>query len=583
MAKIIKPSLQVEKIRQTWQEIYENNESEALEKLLRILRDFTQKHEIYQDLPDWHRDVVLYSLYVDLFSENFPKLTSRLDYFETLGINCLWLLPILDSPMRDGGFDIRQYDGVRRDLLGLSEDATEEEVRQVFQTFLDEAHKRNIRVIFDVALNHTSDEHRWFQEAKSNPESPYRDYYIWSKTTEKYKDARLLFKGMEDSNWEKLGDEYYFHRFYAFQPDLNYRNPEVTIQMCRNFLHWLRQGVDGFRLDAIPFLWKEEGTNCENLPKTHSLIKLIRAVVESVRPSTLLLAEACQPPHEVVRYFGDEDECHAAYHFPLMPQIFKALAKQVKHPIINILKPENTPKIPDSCQWFIFLRNHDELTLEMVSDEDRKLLNEYYLKDPRWGFRIDEGISARLANLMDEDPQFIGLAFSIMFTMGGTPIIYYGDEFGKLNDEGFYEEMSQQTGYEDTRFFGRGKIKWDETEHELKFADSYTSRVFRGVQKQIYVRNQYRAFGRGKIEWIDVKDDNNQVRDEILAYYLTYENEKLCILQNLSRKDVIVKLPFWYASSWDGTDLMYLKLHWHTSDNCIIMPPRSFYWFDMNK
>lgn len=574
---------QEEKIREVWHSIYNSQENEALERLINILEEFVTTYQIRQDRPEWYKDVVLYSLYVDLFSENFPKLTSRLDYFQTLGINCLWLLPILDSPMRDGGFDIRRYDSVRRDLLGLAEEATMKEVQEVFQKFLKEAHKRDIRVIFDVALNHTSDEHCWFEDAQKSPQNEFKDYYIWSKTPEKYPEARLLFKGMVESNWEKKGEEYYFHRFYAFQPDLNYRNPKVTIEMCRNFLYWIRQGIDGFRLDAIPFLWKEEGTSCENLPKTHQIIKLIRAVVEYVKPNTLLLAEACQPPQEVVKYFGAEDECHAAYHFPLMPQIFKSLATQDKNPIINILNERNTPNIPDSCQWFIFLRNHDELTLEMVSAEDRKMLNDYYLKDPRWGFRIDEGISARLANLMDENPQLIALAFSIMFTMPGTPIIYYGDEFGKLNDEEFYEQMKQETGYEDTRFFGRGKIKWDETEQELKFADSYTSKVFRKVQKQLQVRNQFKAFGRGKLSWLDMKDDKGQSKQEILAYYLEYEHEKLCVLQNLSRQDVIVSLPFEYKPTWDGNDLLDLKLHWHTQENCIIMPPRSFYWFDVNK
>lgn len=565
-------------IREIWNQLYDNTYSDLLDTFLSQLKTFKTRNKFETDAPEWYKDVVVYSLYVDLFSNNFPTLTSRLDYFEQLGINCLWLLPVLESPMKDGGFDVRRYDRVRRELLGLDEEASDEKVQAVFREFLQEAHQRGIKIIFDVAMNHTSEEHEWFQQAKSSPDNPFRDYYIWSDTNKKYGKARLLFKGMVHSNWEEYGDAYYFHRFYSFQPDLNYRNPKVLTAMCDNFLYWLQQGVDGFRLDAIPFLWKEEGTGCENLPQTHAIIRFVRAVLDFVHPAVLLLAEACQPPFEVVKYFGNGDECHAAYHFPLMPQIFKALAQQHNQPIQKTLSPEHTPQIPENAQWFTFLRNHDELTLEMVSNEDRNILNSFYLRDPRWGFRIDEGISARLADLMEKNPQLIGLAFSLIFTLPGTPIIYYGDEFGKLNDEEFYEQMSQITGYGDSRFFGRGKIKWDDTHHELKFADSFTAKVYSHVNRQILMRNKFKAFGRGNIDFVPLYGPDDKEADATLAFFRRYENESLFVVHNLARQWRYVMLPFDNAAENWEEDLFLQRLFFDYK-GYLALPPRIYYWF----
>ncbi|MCX7279206.1 MAG: alpha-amylase family glycosyl hydrolase, partial [Burkholderiales bacterium] len=310
----------------------------------------------------------------------------RLPYLQDLGVTCLWLLPILDSPMRDAGFDISDYTRIRSELVGGSDAAAQ----ATFAEFLAEAHRRNIRVIFDVAMNHCSDQHHWFQEARKGPDNPYRDYFIWSDTTERYKEARIIFKGMMPSNWHPLPEDpgtYFFHRFFDSQPDLNYRNPEVLLAMCRVLLFWVAQGVDGFRADAIPYLWKEEGTICENLPGTHTIIKFFRAVLDAVRPGTILLAEACQPPAEVVTYFGDSDECQAAYHFPVMPRIYLALAQGSAKPIFDTLSTTFTPDIPADCGWFSFLRCHDELTLEMVTPEERKAIHAAYCLQPEWDFR----------------------------------------------------------------------------------------------------------------------------------------------------------------------------------------------------
>jgi len=260
---------------------------------------------------DWYKDAIVYALYVNLFNTDFNGLTEKLDYLKQLGVNCLWLLPILDSPMRDAGFDIKKYDRIRPDLLALPDDASREEQETVFSGFLNEAHSRGIRVIFDIAINHSSDQHPWFLESQKSEDNPFRDYYIWSKDRTLYGDARLLFKGIEGSNWEPLGDSNYFHRFFSFQPDLNYRNPDVLLAMSKNLLYWQQIGVDGFRADAIPYLWKEEGTNCENLPKTHTIVKFFRAILDYVQPGSLLLAEACQKPNEVVKYMGDGSIRHA--------------------------------------------------------------------------------------------------------------------------------------------------------------------------------------------------------------------------------------------------------------------------------
>jgi maltose alpha-D-glucosyltransferase/alpha-amylase len=496
---------------------------------------------------DWYKDAIVYALYVNLFNEDFNGLTEKLDYLQDLGVNCLWLLPILDSPMRDAGFDIKKYDRIRPELLGLTNDSSKEEQEAVFGNFLEESHSRGIRVIFDIAINHSSDKHPWFLEAKKSADNPYRDYYIWTNDTLLYKDARLLFKGIEDSNWEPNGDEWnYFHRFFSFQPDLNYKNPDVLLAMSKNLLYWQEMGVDGFRADAIPYLWKEEGTNCENLPKTHIIVKFFRAILDYVNPGTLLLAEACQKPNEVVKYMGDGDECHAAYHFPLMPMMFKAIAMEDGRPIKQTLSPDVTPEIPESSQWLSFLRVHDELSLELVyvTEEDRKFIHDNYCHQPEWDFRIGEGISARLSELMQRDERKIALAYSLMLTLTGTPVVYYGDEFGKWNDEKYYAEQIKLTGKDDTRFLVRGRIDWNKLQENLKDEENFHSRVFNLISNMLNTRKDEKVFGRGKTVFIHAETVSGQPSEKVLAYTRNYKGEKLLLIHNLSSGPLHIKNPY---------------------------------------
>jgi maltose alpha-D-glucosyltransferase/alpha-amylase len=473
---------------------------------------------------------------VDLYAKDFDGLTAKLDYLKGLGVSCLWLLPILDSPMRDAGFDIRNYDRIRHDLLGLDPDFHEDQQQQKFGNFLKEAHSRGIRVIFDIAMNHCSEEHPWFAEAKKSEDNPYRDYFIWTKDTSLYKDARIIFKGMESSNWEQLGDSWFFHRFFNFQPDLNYRNPHVLLAMVRNLLYWQQMGVDGFRADAIPYLWKEEGTDCENLPQTHWIVQFFRAVLDYVKPGTLLLAEACQKPATVVEYMGQGDECHAAYHFPVMPMFYKAIAMQNNQPIRHILSPQITPPIPESSQWFMFLRCHDELSLELVyvSEADRKYIHDNYCHEPAWDFRLGEGISARLANLFQFDDRRIGLAYSMILSLPGTPVIYYGDEFGKENDMNYYREMAEFVGKDDTRFLVRGKINWDLREQQLADPETFQSKVFSRIQQMLHVRNAHKVFGRGAIRFLDAYRPDHSINEQVLVYERSLDDQSVWVVQNLS-------------------------------------------------
>lgn len=511
----------INNIYQYWNVLYENQAIEKLDAFINEISSFPYPHT--NNLDDWYKDAVVYSLYVDLFANNFNGLTEKLDYLQNLGVNCLWLLPVLQSPMRDAGFDISDFYKIREALLGDDENS--------FDNFLQHAHAKGMRVLFDIALNHTSDTHAWFVEAKKSKENKYRDYYIWSDTKEKYSKARVIFKGIETCNWEKSGGQYYFHRFFNFQPDLNYKNPEVLVQMCKVLLYWQSKGVDGFRADAVPYLWKEEGTNCENLPKTHTILKFMRAVLDYVKQGTLLLAEACQPPKEVVKYLGNGDECHAAYHFPLMPNIYMAIAKHSAKPIVQILSPDKTPAIPEHTQWFTFLRCHDELSLEKVyvTEQERAFIHDAYCHNLKWDFRQGEGISARLADLMQVDEKRILLAFSIMLTLPGTPIIYYGDEFAKFNDYAYYKKMVAQTGKDDTRFLVRGNIDWKQLEIILQDRNHIGHNVFYKLRKMLQVRNNAKIFGRGSLHFVEHSD-------EWLVFKRIYKDDEWLIMHNLTSK-----------------------------------------------
>lgn len=516
------------RVRSAWDDLYEGEHQEELETLLDSLERVKQARTLVPLPADWYKDAVVYSLYVDLFNGTFEGVTAKLDYLQELGITCLWLLPVLESPMKDAGFDISDFTKVRADLAdGPNPD-------EIFDQFVDEAHRRGIAIIFDIAVNHSSIAHSWFQESKDNKDSPYRDYYIWSDSDEVYSEARVIFKGMMDSNWTRYGDQFYFHRFFDIQPDLNYRNPRVLVEMAMILLGWLARGIDGFRADAVPYLWKEAGTICENLPKTHTVVKVLRAALDYARPGVLLLAEANQPPQEVARYFGEGDECNGAYHFPLMPRMYRALAEGDGQSIKNTLSPEFTPPIPPNCQWFTFLRCHDELTLEMVSPDERQFIHNFYVADPKWDFREGEGISARLAPLLGNDPRRINLMNFILLTLIGTPIIYYGDEVAKGNDHAYHDMRVAETGYPDSRHLARGSIDWAEADAALAEPQSLASQVFYPLQRMIAFRREHAAFGRGTLEFLNVGDDR------VLAYARALGAQRIELVANLADAPVRV-------------------------------------------
>ena len=381
------------------------------------------------DDPSWFKRAVFYEVLVRSFNDSnadgvgdLRGLTDKLDYLQWLGVDCLWLPPFFTSPLRDGGYDVSQFTEIAGDI-GTIDD---------FRHFVEESHARGLRVIIDFVMNHTSDQHPWFQESRRHPDGPYGDFYVWSDTDDAYSDARIIFVDTETSNWtfDPIRKQYFWHRFFSHQPDLNFENPAVGEAIIEALKFWLDLGIDGFRLDAVPYLFEEEGTNCENLPATHDFLRRVRVEVDKGYPDRVLLCEANQWPSDVIEYFGDPetggDQCHMAFHFPVMPRIFMAVRRESRYPISEIL--QQTPHIPDGCQWGIFLRNHDELTLEMVSDEERDYMWGEYAKDPRMKANI--GIRRRLAPLLENDRNQIELFTALLLSLPGSPVLYYGDEIG---------------------------------------------------------------------------------------------------------------------------------------------------------
>jgi maltose alpha-D-glucosyltransferase/alpha-amylase len=379
--------------------------------------------------PEWFKRAVFYEVLVRSFQDanedgtgDLKGLTSRLDYLQWLGIDCIWLPPFFSSPLRDGGYDVSDYTAVLPEFGDLGD----------FVEFVVQAHLRGIRVIIDFVMNHTSDQHYWFQQSRSDPQGPYGDFYTWADDDKQFSDARIIFVDTETSNWtfDPVRKQYYWHRFFSHQPDLNYENPRVQEEILGSLRFWLDLGIDGFRLDAVPYLYQREGTNCENLPETHAFLKRVRRMVDEEYPDRVLLAEANQWPSDVVDYFGDPaaggDECHMAFHFPVMPRIFMAVRRESRYPVSEILA--QTPAIPSNAQWGIFLRNHDELTLEMVTDEERDYMFSEYAKDPR--MKANVGIRRRLAPLLDNDRRQIELFNALLLSLPGSPVLYYGDEIG---------------------------------------------------------------------------------------------------------------------------------------------------------
>ncbi len=492
------------------------------------------------DDPLWYKDAIIYELHVRAFADSngdgigdFRGLMGKLDYLQDLGITALWLLPFYPSPLRDDGYDIADYTNVNPAYGTLAD----------FQAFLKEAHRRGLRVITELVLNHTSDQHPWFQRARRAPAgSPERNFYVWTDDPNKYHEARIIFKDFEPSNWtwDPVAGAYFWHRFYAHQPDLNYDNPEVHQATFEVLDFWLSMGIDGLRLDAVPYLYEREGTNCENLPETHSYLKKLRRHIDEKFPNRMLLAEANQWPEDAVAYFGQGDECHMDFHFPLMPRLFMALRMEDRFPIIDIL--QQTPAIPESCQWALFLRNHDELTLEMVTDEDRDYMYRLYAQDPQ--ARINLGIRRRLAPLLENHRGKIELLNALLMALPGTPVIYYGDEIG-MGDNIYLGDRNgvrtpMQWNAERNAGFSRANPQRlylpviIDPEYHFEAVNVETQQnnphsFLWWIKRLIALRKQYRAFGRGSFDFLPA--DNPKV----LAFVRRYQDEVVVVVVNLSR------------------------------------------------
>ncbi|MCP5494205.1 MAG: maltose alpha-D-glucosyltransferase [Leptospiraceae bacterium] len=506
-----------------------------------------KKVSILEDNPLWYKDAIIYELHVRAFRDSngdgigdFKGLKESIGYLQDLGVTAIWLLPFYPSPLRDDGYDIADYKSVNP-IYGTLKD---------FKDFLTEAHSRNIRVITELVVNHTSDQHPWFQRARKAPAGhPHRDFYVWNDTPEKYTDTRIIFKDFETSNWtwDPVAKAYYWHRFYSHQPDLNFDNPEVkkAIEGVMDF--WMDMGVDGMRLDAVPYIFEREGTNCENLPETHEYLKELRTYVDKNYKNKMLLAEANQWPEDSVAYFGGGDECNMAFHFPLMPRMFMSIRMEDNYPIIDIL--EQTPAIPDSCQWAIFLRNHDELTLEMVTDEERDYMYRTYANEPRT--RINLGIRRRLAPLLDNDRKKIELMNALLFSLPGTPVIYYGDEIGMgdniyLGDRDGVRTPIQWSGDKNAGFSKANPqklympISIDPEYHyeaiNIEAQQNNPSSLLWWMKQVIRLRKQFPAFNRGNIRFL--YPENRR----ILAFIRKYEDEQILVVANLARKVEFVEL-----------------------------------------
>jgi maltose alpha-D-glucosyltransferase/alpha-amylase len=541
-----------------------------------------------EDDPLWYKNGVIYQLHVRSFFDrdddgigDFAGLTAKLDYLQDLGVTAIWLLPFYPSPLRDDGYDTANYTDVNPMYGSLAD----------FKSFLREAHRRGLRVITELVINHTSDQHPWFQRARSaKPGSKWREFYVWSDTSEKYREARIIFKDFEPSNWswDPVAQAYYWHRFYHHQPDLNFDKPEVHRAVFQALDFWMKLGVDGLRLDAIPYLYEREGTTCENLPETHAFLKELRAHVDANFRSRMLLAEANQWPEDASAYFGDGDECHVAFHFPLMPRLFMSVAMEDRFPIVDIM--QQTPQIPDSSQWAVFLRNHDELTLEMVTDEDRDYMWKAYADDPQ--ARINLGIRRRLAPLLGNHRSRIELMNALLFSFPGTPIIYYGDEIG-MGDNIY---LGDRNGV-------RTPMQWS-SDRNAGFSRSNPQRLFLPViidpeyhyetvnveaqqnnihsllwwtKRLIDLRKRHRAFGRGSLEFL--QPENRRV----LAFIREYQNERILVIANLSRFVQAAELDL---SRFRGS--VPLELFGQTTlpvigdtPYIITLAPHGFYWFSI--
>ncbi len=538
----------------------------------------------------WYKDAVIYELRVGAFSDSngrgvgdFRGLTERLDYLQDLGITVLWLLPFYPSPSRDDGYDIADYTAINPDYGTI----------QDFKVFLREAHERGIKVVTELVLNHTSDQHPWFQRARRAPAgSELRDFYVWNAAPDKFRDVRIIFEDFETSNWQwdPVANSYYWHRFFSHQPDLNFDNPLVRKEILKIIDFWLEMGVDGFRLDAVPYLFEREGTSCENLPETHAYLKELRAYVDKHYKNRMLLAEANQWPEDAAAYFGNGDECHMAFHFPIMPRLFMAAQMEDRFPIIDILT--QTPTLPDNCQWGLFLRNHDELTLEMVTDEERDYMVRMFATDPR--ARLNLGIRRRLAPLLGNNRRKIELLNGLLFSLPGTPVLYYGDEIGMgdniyLGDRNGVRTPMQWSADRNAGFSRASSQKlylpvvadaeyhYEALNVEAQQANPHS--LLWWMKRMLALRKRYKSFGRGTIEFL--QPDNRKV----LAFVRQYQDEKILIVANLSRFAQYVELDL---STYKG--MHPVELFGQTAfppigelPYLLTLGPNSFMWFLLEK
>ncbi len=535
---------------------------------------------------DWHVDAIIYQVHVKAFRDtngdgygDFRGLIEKLDYIADLGVTAVWLLPFYPSPLRDDGYDISDYTAINPSYGSLAD----------FKEFLDAAHARSIRVITELVINHTSDQHAWFQRARVAPKgSPERDFYVWSDDPNKYAEVRLIFPDTETSNWawDPVAQQFFWHRFFSHQPDLNFDNPAVVDAVIDIMRFWLKLGVDGMRLDAIPYLVEREGTNCETLPETHVVLKKLRAAMDAEFEGRVFLAEANQSPQEVASYFGDGDECHMAFHFPVMPRLYMALAQEDSTPIVDILA--RTPAIPAGCQWAIFLRNHDELTLEMATLEERAFMYEFYARDPR--MRINVGIRRRLAPLMDNGRDEIELMHALLMSLPGSPVMYYGDELGMgdnvyLGDRNGVRTPMQWSADRNAGFS-------EATSAALYFPvisdppygyqtinvaaeESTSTSLLKWMRALVKLRGCYRAFGRGTFE--PFTPENRRV----FAFLRRYDDEVILCVNNLARHAQYVELDLTEFLGWSPMELWSGQAFPTVTQRpyLLTMSGRDFLWF----
>jgi maltose alpha-D-glucosyltransferase / alpha-amylase len=537
----------------------------------------------------WYKDAVIYQVHVRAFYDSsgdgngdFRGLAQKLDYLQELGVTTIWLMPFFPSPLRDDGYDIADYRSVNP-TYGTLDD---------FKAFLEAAHQRGIRVIIEMVLNHTSDQHPWFQESRSSRTNPRRDWYVWSDTDTKYKGTRLIFVDTELSNWawDPVSKQYYWHRFFSHQPDLNYDNPQVREEMWDIMKFWLQMGVDAFRLDAVPYLVEREGTNCENLPETHQIIKDLRARIDRDFPGRMLLAEANQWPADLRAYFGNGDEFHMAFHFPLMPRMFMGLKLEDRKPITEILK--QTPEIPDVCQWCLFLRNHDELTLEMVTDMERDYMYDEYAKEK--AMRLNLGIRRRLAPLLDNDRRRIELMNGMLMSLPGTPIIYYGDEIGMGDNVNLGDRHGVRTPMQWDGGWNGGFSTADpeglysplmlnpvygyqaiNVQSQKRFDHSLLS----WMKRLIKIRRATPVLGRGSIQFL------YPANHRVLAYMRKLGSETILAVNNLSSKAQAVELDL---KTYKGNILIEMfgrNVFPRIGDlpYLLTLGPYEFFWFRLRK